>query len=124
MNYCSLKDAWGSNDYISTQFKDYMKPQTVEKETFANTNNDEDEDEPVVKPIKKKNMEMNDISCYQVIEHVRRCKKCYKKLHGLFKPNLLGGFENIINENRDVIVMILIGISIMLFFNLVNNITK
>ena len=29
-----------------------------------------------------------------------------------------------LSENKDIIVIILIGISIMLFFNLVNNITK
>ena len=33
MNYCSLKDAWSNNDYISSQFKEYMNPYLVEKFT-------------------------------------------------------------------------------------------
>ena len=32
MNYCSLKDAWGSNDYISKQFKEYMSPHLLEND--------------------------------------------------------------------------------------------
>ena len=119
MNYCSLNDAWGSNDFISSQFKEYMnvnnsQPQQ-QTETFVNISK---------KPEHIKYEEFTDIElsdCDKVITHVRKCRKCFKRLRSLIKPNV---FEGIIDENREVIIMILIGISIMSFFNLVNNITK
>jgi hypothetical protein len=40
------------------------------------------------------------------------------------KNRVFGNFEDIINDNKDSIVLILIGLSIILFINLINNITK
>ena len=40
-----------------------------------------------------------------------------------FRPHLIENFQDMIDDNRDTIVLILIGISILLFFNLINNIT-
>lgn len=129
MNYCSLKDAWGNNDHISTQFKDYMRHDIPENtkntnipentniniENFTNVS-----EETVSEAPSRKHQNM----CYIAMEHIKKCRKCYKKLKGMSNRNLLSGFEEIIDENRDVIVMILIGITLLLFINLVNNITK
>ena len=106
MNYCSLKDAWGDTNYISNQYKEYDKPtKVIEKETFVNTENTQ-------------------INCNDIIDHIRKCKKCYKKLKYMMKSKLLIKFETLVEDNKDMIVIILIGISIVLFFNLINNITK
>lgn len=130
MNYCSLNDAWGNTDFISSQFKDYMNQnnsqQIVDKktETFANIKKpDTFVNIPTqhIKQRKYEHFEDEDMDCDDIINHVKKCRKCFKRLRSLMKPNAL---EGIIDENREVIIMILIGISIMLFFNLVNNITK
>ena len=45
-------------------------------------------------------------------------------MRNYFRPKLIENFQDIIEDNRDTIVLILIGISILLFFNLINNMTK
>ena len=141
MNYCSLNDAWGNTDFISSQFKDYMNQnnsQPVNNSQIDNlqiTNSQinnlqkpetfENIQKPQIKQTKQRKYEhftdIEDMDCDDIINHVKKCRKCFKKLRSLMKSNPL---EGIIDENREVIIMILIGISIMLFFNLVNNITK
>jgi len=56
--------------------------------------------------------------------HVKSCRKCYNKMRNQFKPHIIEKFQCLIDDNRDTIVIILAGISILLFFNLINNITK
>jgi len=118
MNYCSLKDAWSNNDYISKQFKEYMNPYLLDKNTehFAN-------EETSVKNISEERTCSN-INCDDIITHVKKCKKCYRKIKNLMKSKALFNLEDLINDNKDTIIIILIGISIILFFNLINNITK
>jgi len=127
MNYCSLKDAWSSNAYISNQFKEYMNPYTIEKniENFT----DLDDKTPNLNDkqhIARDNTEgqCTSIKCDDIINHLKKCKKCNRKVKGFMKTNIICNLEDIINNNKDTIIMILIGISIILFFNLINNITK
>lgn len=133
MNYCSIEDAWGSGNYASNQIKEYMSNTGFDNTGFSNN-------EPVKidNPSKsncypspktnqgvKTNNKINELNdCDLFILHVQNCKKCYNKMRNQFKPQLIEKFQNIIDENRDSIVLILIGISILLFFNLINNITK
>jgi hypothetical protein len=127
MNYCSLKDAWGSNDYISSQFKEYMHP-AKHVELFESVDKVDKNDKVNMVYVDNniRNTKHDDeMTCDNVIQHIKNCKRCYKKVQNFMKINLHGfGFGNLINENRDVIVLILIGISLMLFFNLVSNIAK
>jgi alkyl hydroperoxide reductase subunit AhpC len=131
MNYCSLQDAWGNSDYISNQFKDYMKPST--NESFGNVEKPDTDKKTIdiETKVDKQKMKFYDtdvdtieLSCDTVFEHLKHCKKCYKRFRNMMKPHLLDNVGNLIQDNKDIIVIILIGISIMLFFNLVNNITK
>lgn len=119
MNYCSLKDAWSNNDHISKQFKEYMNPYLLEKnvENFAN------EEANIIKRTKEERVCTN-IDCDDIVNHIKKCKRCYKKVKILMKSKILFNLEDLVNDNRDTIILILIGISIILFFNLVNNITK
>jgi len=66
----------------------------------------------------------NDNECKKVIKHIMNCKKCYNKLSMKFRPKILGLLHDIINEYREMIVLILIGLFLMLFFNLVNNLSN
>ena len=123
MNYCSIEEAWGNSNYASNQIKEYM----------TNTNDNQIKQpkqsiEPVqsIEQVQSKQSieqpqpnQLND--CDLFILHLKNCKKCYNRIHNEYKPNTL---EQIINDNKDTIVLILIGMFILLFFNLINNITK
>jgi hypothetical protein len=143
MNYCSLEDAWGGKcNQISNQYSNYMvdknykKPQqaNIDKSTendnflsnfhienFQNTPN-EQKQKPSQKNIDHHLDELYD--CNSFLTHIRNCRKCHNQMRNYFKPKLVENFQDIIEDNRDTIVLILIGISILLFFNLINNITK
>ena len=126
MNFCSIEDAWGNNK-ISDQFQKYNKdsndkictnPTKMECpvkeatpiEHFSQTNN------------------INVITCDDILNHISRCKHCYNKLYYKFnapqKNELINNLHSIINNNKDTIVLILIGLFIVMFFKLVNNITS
>jgi hypothetical protein len=111
MNYCSIEDAWGSANCSSNQYKEYSS---------------ENKQIPEIKQLpEKKVYDLNNkINCDEFILHLKECDKCYNKIKNQFRPQLVEKFQNIVDENKDTIVLVLIGISILLFFNLINNITK
>ena len=124
MNFCSIEDAWGDNK-ISDQFQKYKSdnkvcsdPQKLECSVKE------------VKPIENfiNNHKVEVLSCDNFINHINHCSHCYNKLHYKFnipqKNEVINNLHNIINNNKDTIVLILIGIFIILFFKLVNNITS
>ena len=126
MNYCSIEDAWGASNYASNQFKEYMT--NISSDNKSDLNSDHltkvknETYRDTVYNLDNRTDELN--NCDSFILHVRNCRKCYNRMKNQFKPQLIENFQDIINENRDTIVLILIGISILLFFNLINNITK
>lgn len=147
MNYCSLEDAWGGKcNQISNQYKNYMveknytEPQPAENikspdfvvENFNNIiNTNSTANTRTTQNQTKKILSKNDdhhldelYDCDSFINHIRNCRKCHSKMRNYFKPKLVENFQDIIEDNRDTIVLILIGISILLFFNLINNMTK
>ena len=105
MLYCSIDEAWGSNNISPLIKKKKYKKKIIENftETVKETN------------------ELSDINCKKIINHVMKCKKCYKKLQHKFRPKILGLLHDIIDEYREMIVLVLIGLFLMLFFNLINN---
>lgn len=108
MNYCLIEDAWGKS--ISNDLSKRNNFKHDIKEHFHDS--------------KHENM-----SCKDIINHVRKCNICYNELLNIFSKNKIfeskvESFENLIDDHRETIVLILIGVSILLFFNLVNNITK
>jgi hypothetical protein len=103
MNYCSIDDAWGY---------------TKKTEHFSSISDDK-------KPIKQTPKQLS--NCPDAFYHVINCPSCYNKMKNLLekpKTNMLGTIENAIEDNKDLIVLVLTGASIVLFFNLINNITK
>jgi hypothetical protein len=110
MNYCSIEDAWGKNNF-TLQVSNNDKKNI---ETFTDT-----------KITKNYDNHLNEIhDCDNFINHIKNCRKCYSKMRNQFKPKIIENFQTIIDDNRDTIVLILIGIFIVLFFNLINNISK
>lgn len=121
MQYCSLNDAW-KND-ISIQYKQYnsnKKPLEINFPTNIETFS-----EPA--PITSNNK----ITCDRVMNHISKCKKCQQKLKEKYgykqKSNLMTIFDNlhnIVDEYKDMIVLILIGIMIIIILNMISNAGK
>lgn len=121
MNFCSIEDAWGDNK-ISAQYQKY--------------NNDKNCSDPTKIECKIENKQVehftdkqsNIITCDDIMKHISTCKHCYNKLYYKFnipqKNEFVNNLHNIINNNKDTVVLILIGIFIIMFFKLVNNITS
>lgn len=113
MNYCSINDAWGQGNYISNQYKKVnnnsdkvIKNKKKHIEKFTNFNK------------KKEN------HCNSFFTHMKTCAHCRNKMREYFKPRILENFEDIVQNNRDIIVLILIGLCFMIFFNMITNITS
>jgi hypothetical protein len=146
MNYCSLEDAWGCNN-PSNQIKNYQN------EHMTNTNNNiiqtnqptsqptsqpirqatsQPTNQPTSQPIRQATSQpvsivytdQSDNDCEKALLHIKNCKSCYNKYRNHFRPQLIENINDMLNDNKDIIVLILIGISILLFFNLINNLTK
>jgi hypothetical protein len=119
MNYCSINEAWGKSNYISNQYKKMntnsekvIKNKKKHIEKFTNTN-------------KKINSHRNKINhCDSFVTHLKSCSHCRNKVREQFKPKILENFEDMIQTNRETIVLILIGLCLMIFFNMIMNVTS
>lgn len=142
MNYCSIEDAWGmqldkgKQNMPSNQIKEYMANHNsnhkqyspypdAEPMTFENFTNQEIKTKSESKsPNNYEHNHMELYDCDKILKHIKSCRKCMNHMRNHFKPHLIENFQDIIDENRDTIVLILIGISLLLFFNLISNITS
>ena len=123
MNYCSIQEAWGHNNYISKEYNNFEKPlekniiqrkPVIQKKTIEKFSNNK---------IKKINTDKQ-MYCNDFINHLKTCRSCQIKLRDQFRPKILENFEDIIQTNRDIIVLVLVGICIMLFFNILTSTVK
>jgi len=128
MNYCSIEDAWGSGcNSMSNQIDEYInKKNPTPKKDKINLDYEVKKSKNINK-LKKidsydEDKEIN--LCDDYLLHIKSCRKCYNRMRNQFRPHLIENFQCIIDDNKDTIVLILVGISILLFFNLINNITK
>ena len=62
--------------------------------------------------------------CSKLLRHIKNCKKCQKKLRKKFRPRLVEKLEYLLEDYREVIVLILLGISLLIFINLVLNVVN
>ena len=135
MNYCSLEDAWGGGDRICNEYKNYMDDknnQNINPQKKSSVNNIQNIEHFSDLSIQKNTHILNNDdnhfdelnNCDNFLNHIRNCRKCHNKVKNYFKPKLVENFQDIVEDNKDTIVLILIGISILLFFNLINNMTK
>lgn len=133
MNYCSIQEAWGQNDYITNQYKKYncryndsnnpikILENTLEKtleKTSEKTLENFSSDENHTVHVKKIN------NCNDFFLHLDSCKHCQTMIKNNYSPKILEKFSEILDTNKDIVVLILVGVCIMLFFNLVNSVTK
>ena len=122
MNYCSLEDAWGKTDYITDQYKKYDKSQI--KETFI--------EKPIEKHmindhgITQKNLYNNHhlYSCDNLINHLNSCPSCRMKMRQQFSSKLVDKIQQLIIDNKDTILLILLALFALIFFNLLISIFR
>jgi len=127
MNYCTIQEAWGQGNYISNQYKihDNNRPNMQKKSIENSENNIIKIKEPFENSYKNnKNHKNNKLNCNTFFTHIENCRQCQIKMRDHFKPKILENFEDIIQTNRDIIVLILIGLCFMIFFNMISNITS
>jgi len=122
MNYCSIQEAWGNENYISKQYKKFEENTQEKKIPIIQKKTIENFSKASFNQNKPRNV--NQSSCNDFINHLKTCRSCQVKIREQFRPKILENFEDIIQTNRDIIVLILVGICIMLFFNLITSTTK
>jgi hypothetical protein len=112
MNYCLLEEAWGNK--ISSTYNKYMN------------NNINSIEKPIEKPIEKLKIETfeNIMNCDQYIIHILSCPECQKKLKDKLCPSIITRLHEIIEKYKDIIVLVLLGIMLILFINLINGLIK
>jgi uncharacterized protein with PIN domain len=129
MNYCSIQEAWGKNDYITNQYKKFNNPVQQKNNSFQQRNIIENKNSVPKKTLEKFTSVQNKLkkhiskidNCNDFMKHLNVCKKCQTAIRNKYRPKILENFTDIIETNKDIIVLILIGISILLFFNLINS---
>jgi hypothetical protein len=115
MNYCSIEDAWGNNDYITDNFKKYDN-KIIEKnenisENFKNIHED----------TQNHNIKY---TCDDFINHLNHCPICKQKMQEQFGFKLIDKIRNLIDDNKDNIILILLVLFILIFFNLIFSIFR
>jgi hypothetical protein len=120
MNYCLLSDAWGNDiEYFDNNIdnKDDLKNQL---------NNNENKIQKLEKNFSYDNNNNNNtyhnINCNDIMIHINNCKVCQQLLKNQY--NIIDNLCSSVDRNRDIIILILITIFILLFFNLINNLLK
>lgn len=123
MNYCSIQEAWGQNDYITNEYKKYNSKYNDSVNSVNSVNS--------IKTLEKFSSDENhtdqikkNYNCDDFLFHLKTCSKCQNMIRDKYRPKILDKFSEILDTNKDVVVLILVGICIMLFFNLVNSVTK
>lgn len=114
MNYCSLEDAWGKNNYISNQYKKYESDTIIEPMVNYDINDNQ------VIPEDKKCV----FTCDDFIDHLNKCQKCRMKIKNNLSSKIIKKINHIIFYNKDMILLILIVLFILIFLNLLFSIIK
>jgi hypothetical protein len=119
MLYCSIEEAWGT--YIQEK-----KDININNTENNKTQNNNKKDIKIVENFtdSENHEKLSEEDCSKIIKHVMKCKKCQKRLKEMLTPKLISILKNLLEDYRDLFVLLLVGISILLFFNLVSNISN
>ena len=125
MNYCSIEDAWKNTDFISDQFKIYENP--YEK------NQEKNQEKNIIENFQSNNLDKVNydtpkhictFTCDNFWEHLNTCKECRNKVRQRFSSKMVENIQNLILDNKDNVLLILIILFILVFFNLLISIFK
>ena len=62
--------------------------------------------------------------CSKLMKKIKNCKGCRKKLRSKFRPKIIEKLEYLLEDYKEVIVLILLGIALFIFINLIQNIVR
>jgi hypothetical protein len=135
MNYCSLEDAWGKPDYITDQYKKYeSKDDIIENFDQTIINNEVNyaiDDNRIPERIIKNKIIQNQkpvqkcvFTCDDFISHLNKCPSCRMRIRKQFSSKIIGKIQHIIFDNKDTVLLILMTLFILVFFNLLFSIFK
>jgi hypothetical protein len=131
MNYCSLEDAWGRPNYITDQYKKYeskddiienftqqQQQQTNDNEVNYAINDNRVPEKNIKNRINQKTVQKCVFTCDDFISHLNKCPSCRMKIKKQFSCKLIDKIQHIIFDNKDTILLILMALFILIFFNL------
>jgi hypothetical protein len=135
MNYCSIEDAWKNSDYITDQYKKYdSQDDIVEKfdqlKNYNEINYTINDNYIPQQNIKKVNIENKKFvqkcvfTCDNFISHLNKCPSCRMKIKKQFSSKIMGKLQHIIFDNKDTVLLILMTLFILIFFNLLFSIIR
>jgi hypothetical protein len=131
MNYCSISDAWGSNN--NSQQTNIMQLGSVQPHNNIESNMTDINHDSTIKEVyntplieqfkphseKKFSKVKKQMSCDDIFEHVNNCRYCNEKMRLKYKSNY-NLIQNFTQNNKDTYILILVAIFIYLFFKLLN----
>jgi hypothetical protein len=127
MNYCSIEDAWKNTDFISDQFKIYENPyekkNIIEKFESNQNVNYEAPERPKHVNYETPKHECT-FTCENFWEHLNTCQTCRMKIRQRFSSKMMENIQNVILDNKDNVLLVLIIMFILVFFNLLVSVFK
>lgn len=121
MQFCTIDEAWGkptNNESIEEKnaIKETFIP--IKKNIKYNIDTDESLFENFTDTITDKH-ERN-----KLLNRVLKSKSCRNILKKKFRPDLLEKINNLFDDYRDIVVLILIGFAIIIFLSLIRKLNK
>ena len=113
MYYCDLKEAWGENNISKFFHKDSPEAKCANKKEEPVKKIEHFSEEKVAK------REMKTDFCLEFLDHIETCPYCRAKIRARYRVKVLETLKETVEDYREIIVLILIGMSMMVFLNLV-----
>ena len=133
--YCSLDDAWNTTNNISNIAKNYeTKNETIEKTyNLKKKKNIDSEGDSYFNEILENdsiissnlNNNKKTLNCEELVNKVLSCEKCRELVRlrlGIRPNNLLNKY--LTNDNKEIIILVLIGLIVMILIDLFIKISK
>lgn len=126
MQFCSIQEAWGNDNFISDNYYQYNQYNQHNLKNFRGKNNITQK--PNIEPFQATGSDLDVLSqtskksldkCDNIIEHVLNCPYCYKKIKNKLYNNFYMMIRNSIEDYREPIILILITVFIILLVNLI-----
>jgi len=143
MQFCTLDEAWGNNkEYFTNNENDNENKNKMEQKNLdlsSDSTEKEKENFVALKKLPKKiyynateesllenfTDTINDKrERDKLIQKVLKSRRCRDVLRKKFRPNLINKLILILDDYRDVIVLVLIGFCIVIFLNMLYNINR
>lgn len=124
MHYSSIEEVWGTSNFIEKM--DEVKLEPVQPIIPQEIKQPTQPTQQIIKPVNDINFDLSETTideeeCKILIQKIMKSKKCKKYLRNKFRPKILEKLEDIIDEYRDLIVLILICYAIYLFVSIIND---